>query len=257
MPEGTDESGSHAESIMEKIKEKIHGEDDSSSSSSSSDSETEKPSLSAAKAKVNRLFGRQKPVHSVLGGGKPADVLLWRNKQISAGVLVGVTVIWLLFEWLGYHLLTLICHSLVLSLSLLFLWSNASALINKSPPKFPEINLSEDVFVSIAVSLTYELNCVFATLRDVASGRDLKKFLLVTAGLWVLSVVGSWCNFLTLFYIVFVILHTVPVLYEKHEDKVDFFAERALGEAKKQYRVVDAKFLQKIPKGPFKDKKLH
>ncbi|GFQ00475.1 reticulon-like protein b4 [Phtheirospermum japonicum] len=32
------------------------------------------------------LFGRQKPVHSALGGGKPADVILWRNKQISAGI---------------------------------------------------------------------------------------------------------------------------------------------------------------------------
>lgn len=53
---------------------------------------------------------------------------------------------------------------------------------------------------------------------------------------------------------VFVLLHTVPVLYEKHEDKVDPFAERAMGELKKQYAVFDTKVLSKIPRGPWKDK---
>lgn len=51
------------ESLMEKIAEKIHD-------SSSSDSDHEKPeSPSALKAKIYRLFGREKPVHKVLGGG--------------------------------------------------------------------------------------------------------------------------------------------------------------------------------------------
>lgn len=55
------------ESLMEKIAEKIHDHHDSSSSS---DSDHEKPeSPSALKAKIYRLFGREKPVHKVLGGG--------------------------------------------------------------------------------------------------------------------------------------------------------------------------------------------
>ena len=83
------------------------------------------------------------------------------------------------------------------------------------------------------------------------------------AGLWILSVLGSSCNFLTLFYIgndlpvlrglslanyliqviittfffglnaVFVALYTVPVLYEKYEDKIDAFGEKAEIELKK------------------------
>lgn len=52
----------------------------------------------------------------------------------------------------------------------------------------------------------------------------------------------------------FVLLHTVPVLYEKYEDKVDPFAEKAMIEIKKQYLVFDAKVLSKIPKGPLKGK---
>ena len=66
------------ESLMDKISEKIHHGGDSSSSSSSSDDDddkkekkTKKPeSPSSMKSKVYRLFGREKPVHKVLGGGK-------------------------------------------------------------------------------------------------------------------------------------------------------------------------------------------
>ncbi|MCL7047725.1 hypothetical protein MKW94_016304, partial [Papaver nudicaule] len=54
----------------------------------------------------------------------------------------------------------------------------------------------------------------------------------------------------------FVLLHTVPVLYEKYEDQVDTFAEKAMHEMKKQYAVFDAKVLSKIPRGPLKNKKL-
>lgn len=48
----------------------------------------------------------------------------------------------------------------------------------------------------------------------------------------------------------------MPVLYEKYEDPVDSFAEKAMVEIKKQYAVFDAKVLSKIPRGPLKDKKM-
>ncbi|KDP28552.1 hypothetical protein JCGZ_14323 [Jatropha curcas] len=245
------------ESVMEKISETIHAHDSSSSSSDSdSDSEKKPTSPSSVKAKIFRLFGRERPVHHVLGGGKPADVLLWRNKKISASVLGVATAIWVLFELIEYHLLTLACHILILSLAVLFLWSNAHTFINKTPPRIPQIHLPEEPFLLVASALTLEINRGLAVLRDIASGKDLKKFLIVIAALWVVSIVGSWCNFLTLFYISFVLLHTVPVLYEKYEDKVDPFAEKATIEIKKQYAVFDAKVLSKIPVGALKAKRV-
>ena len=60
-----------------------------------------------------------------------ADVFLWRNKKVSAGVLGFATAIWVLFELAEYNLLTLVCHILILSLALLFLWSNAHTFIKK------------------------------------------------------------------------------------------------------------------------------
>lgn len=59
------------ESLMDKITEKIHGHD-----SSSSDSDDDKPSkVDAVKSKIFRLFGREKPIHKVLGGGKRTILL--------------------------------------------------------------------------------------------------------------------------------------------------------------------------------------
>ncbi|CAN4077638.1 unnamed protein product [Withania somnifera] len=208
------------ESMMDKISEKLHfnHHHPSGSVSSSSDSDDYKKKsaslpetatgTSSFGSKVGRLFGRERPVHKVFGGGKPADVFLWRNKKISAGFLGGATAIWLLFDVVEYHLLTLLCHGLMIALAGLFLFSNASTFIHK---------------------------------------------LLVACGS--LSILGDCCDFLTLFYIIVVVLHTVPVLYEKYEDQVDSFAEKALHELKKQYTVFDAKVLSKIPRGPLKDKK--
>ncbi|OMP06103.1 Reticulon [Corchorus olitorius] len=237
------EEKKHEESLIDKIADKIHGHD-SSSSSDSDDDKKHHHSESSIKAKVFRLFGREKPVHQVFGGGKPADVFLWRNKKISAGALGVATVIWVLFECLDYHLLTLVCHLSILALAILFLWSNATTFINKSPPRIPEVQIPKEPVLEFAQALRCEINRAFAVLRDIASGRDLKKFLSVIAGLWVLSIVGM-----------FVLLHTVPVLYEKYEDKVDPIAEKAFHEFKKQWAVFDAKVLSKIPRGPLKDKK--
>ncbi|CAA2934980.1 reticulon B5 [Olea europaea subsp. europaea] len=254
MAERVENSDPKGESLLDKIAEKIHGSDDSSSSSDS-DSEKKPASPSSVKAKIYRLFGRDKPVHKVFGGGKPADIFLWRNKKISAAVLGGATAAWVLFELLDYHLLTLVCHILILALAVLFLWSSVTTFIHKRPPHIPEVHLPEDPFLQVASALRIEINHALSLLREIASGRDLKKFLMVVAGLWVLSIVGSLCNFLTLFYILFVLLLTIPVLYEKYDDKIDAFAEKAMTQIKKQYAVFDAKVLSKIPRGPLKDKK--
>lgn len=248
------EEHKHEESIMEKIAEKIHGHDDSSSS----DSDDEKKE-SSIKTKIYRLFGREKPVHKVFGGGKPADIFLWRNKKVSGGVLGAATLSWILFELLQYNLLTLFGHISILALAVLFLWSSATTFIHKKPPHIPEVHIPEEVVLQLASGLRIEINRGFTLLRNIALGRDLKKFLMVVAGLWVLSKVGSSCNFLTLIYIATVLLFTVPVLYEKYDDKVDAFGEKAMKEIKKQYAVLDEKVLSKvmskIPRGAFIKKK--
>ncbi|KAK8958169.1 Reticulon-like protein B3 [Platanthera guangdongensis] len=247
MAEQAEDSIPKGESVSspDKIEEKPHDLDSSSSDSDSDDEDKLEPSSSSAMDRSFRLFGRQKPVYHVLGGGKSADILLWRNKKISTGVLLVVTVIWILFELLGYHLLTLVSHGLILTLTILFLWSMATTFINKSPPRLPEVSIPEDLALNVALSLRTEVNRGFNILKDIVSGHDLKKFLAVIAGLWILSIIGSSVSFLTLFYIVFVLLHTVPVLYEKYDDKVDFYLEKAMAEIEMHHAVIRAKVVSK------------
>ncbi|KAK1567455.1 hypothetical protein Q3G72_012456 [Acer saccharum] len=202
----------------------------------------------------SRLFGRQKPVHRILGGGKSADVLLWRNKKISASVLSIATAIWVLFEWLNYHFLTLVCIVLVLGLLAQFFWLNVSGLLNRSP-EVPRIVLPPELFANIGVAVGDQVNQALRFLQDAACGGNLKQFLVVVASLWVAAVIGSWCNFLTVLYIGFVCAHTLPVLYEKNEDKVDGFLSNTLDQFQHHYRKIDTGFLSKIPKGRFIGKK--
>ncbi|KAF8109736.1 hypothetical protein N665_0092s0009 [Sinapis alba] len=241
------EEHKHEESIMEKI----HGRD----ASSSSDSDDEKKA-SSIKTKIYRLFGREKPVHKVFDA---ADIFLWRNKKVSGGVLGAATLSWILFELLQYNLLTLFGHISILSLVVLFLWSSATIFIHKTTPHIPEVHIPEDVVLQLASGLRIEINRGFTLLRNIALGRDLKKFLMVDASLWVLSKVGSSCNFLTLIYIATLLLFIVPVIYEKYEDKVDDFGEKTMKEIKKQYTVLDdkvlSKVMSKILRGAFNKKK--
>ncbi|KAJ6361106.1 hypothetical protein OIU77_005021 [Salix suchowensis] len=184
----------------------------------------------------NHLFGRQKPLHLVLGGEKPANIILWRNTQISARILAIVTVIWFLFECLGYHLLTFVCHSLTLSLATVFLWSNLASYINVSPPKLPDVTLPDELFVSFLLLLRSIINRAFTPFQEVASGKDLKKFLKVIVVLWVLSVIGM-----------FLMLMTLPKLYERNEDAVDIYAAKWWFEVMKQFAVLNEYVLKKIP----------
>jgi len=208
-----------------------------------------------ATARGFRFLGEDKSVHKALGGGKTADVLLWKDKKMSGAVIGGATVIWILFEVVEYNFLPLVSHVLIGLLAIVFLWSKATVLIKKSPPDIPEVQISEELAANIVRVLRADINQALGLLREIALGHDLMKFLGVIVALWILSEIGSLCDFLTLIYAAALMLHTVPILYHKYQDKVDHFAGKAHVELRKQYEVLDAKVLSKIPRGPVRAQK--
>eukprot|EP00250_Pteridium_aquilinum_P004029 c14280_g1_i1 orf=463-1206(-) len=197
---------------------------------------------------VNRLFNRERSLHNIFGGGKAADAFLWRDKFLSAGILAGASIIYFVLEHSGYTLLSILATLLLVTFGVLFVWSNAAALLNRSPPPVPDFNLSEDEARSLALMLRDEVNKILAVAHDLALGKDLKLLLKVAAVLWGLSVVGGWFHFLTLVYLAIVLSHTVPALYERYEDQVDFYAKRGYEEAHNRYRALDANYLSKLTK---------
>ncbi|KAE9598869.1 hypothetical protein Lalb_Chr15g0085581 [Lupinus albus] len=225
---------------------------------SGSDSEFEK--YIAFSTAQNRLFGRKRPLHVVLGSGKFADIILWRDKQISASIMAGFTIIWLLFYKMDYTILSFICDSIILLLSMLFFWTHLSSFIDISPPKVSYFILPERLLANTALSMTHELNQILTTFGVLASGQDMKTFLLVefsillslltylktvTIILGSASALGNWFTAATLFYIVTMILMIVPAVYERHEDIIDILAEKALVELHYLYAELMKKFFGK------------
>lgn len=50
----------------------------------------------------------------------------------------------------------------------------------RSPPSIPEVVVPEDATVKTALALRFEVNRALFVLREIALGRDLKKFLAVS-----------------------------------------------------------------------------
>uniref|UniRef100_A0A0V0GXF3 Reticulon-like protein n=1 Tax=Solanum chacoense TaxID=4108 RepID=A0A0V0GXF3_SOLCH len=63
----------------------------------------------------------------------------------------------------------------------------------------------------LVLLLRDQCTCVSGIFREVASGNDLKKFLYAIFSLWIVSIVGRWFSFLTLVYLITVMLLTVPI----------------------------------------------
>lgn len=203
---------------------------------------------------TTRLFHRRGSVHKLLGRRKVADILLWRDKNLSAGILAGATLVWFLFDVVDYNVVTLLCHIALLGMLLLFIWSNAAPLFDRRPPQIPEAIVSEKAFREIAQTAQYKLAHFVSILYDIACGKDLKKFLMVIGSLWVLAVVGDTCSFTTLLYVGFLCALTLPPLYERYETEVDHLVAKGGEDLKKFYEKVDSNVLNKIPRGPVKTK---
>ncbi|KAH7279140.1 hypothetical protein KP509_37G007000 [Ceratopteris richardii] len=175
-------------------------------------------------SREGRLFGREKSVHELLGAGKTADILLWRDKKVSACILAIVTTLYVVFEWLGWHLLPVLSIGSLVVLGILFLWSNLASLIKRSPPNVPFTQVSEDKAIHLAQVLRDQVNLLIDVLRDVVLGKDIKLFVEVELSLWFLSLIGKWADFLTLAYLCMQLKGISCLYYARdhlHENKVD------------------------------------
>lgn len=60
-----------------------------------------------------------------------ADVMLWRRKDLTVGILLVTLSAWVVFEISGYTLLSLVSSVLLLLIVILFLWAKSAALLNR------------------------------------------------------------------------------------------------------------------------------
>ncbi|XP_021759211.1 reticulon-like protein B12 [Chenopodium quinoa] len=168
-----------------------------------------------------RLFNRQRTIHEIFGGAFVADVVLWRQRNITMGILILTLIIWLVFEESGYTLLSLISSILLLLITILFVWSKAASLLNRPAPPLPDMHLREEVVSEMGELARDNINSLVLVCRNVALGKDSRLFLRVAACLLMISVFGALTDIVTLCYMSLAILLTIPALYERYDDQID------------------------------------
>ncbi|KAG6523669.1 hypothetical protein ZIOFF_013534 [Zingiber officinale] len=209
-----------------------------------------------------RLFNRQRSLHQIIGGGRAADVLLWRRRWISIAVVLAATIAWLLFERSGLSFLT-ICSDVLLIL-----------IVIQPLQPLPELVLTEEMVNNAAVSFRVKFNNLLMMAHDITLGKDFRIFFQVVGMLWVLSIVGSFFSFFTLAYIGMlssssasslsclpclfgiILSFTIPVLYNKYEVHVDKCAGFVHRKFSKHYKIVDENSADSQVQSPSADSRL-
>lgn len=204
----------------------------------------------------DRLFNRQRTVHQILGGGLVADVMLWRQKNLTLGILLVTLAAWVVFELSGYTLLSLVSSVFLLLVSILFLWAKSAAILNRPAPPLPNLYLSEEIVNEVAAFIRTRTNTLLQVSQDIALGKDSRMFFKVAAYLWLISVVGGLTDFLTLGYISLVIVLTVPGLYERYEDYIDRYVMMGYRKLQLLYMKLDEECISKVQKWILEKRKL-
>ncbi|KNA06500.1 hypothetical protein SOVF_180510 [Spinacia oleracea] len=198
---------------------------------------------------------RRISVHQALGAGPVADVLLWRKRCGSIALLVSSTSLWILFERAGYNPLTFVANVLLLLVVILFFWAKSASLLNRPLPPVPDLEVSEKSIEQAADVIRVWVNRGLAVGHEIAVCGNLRVLFQVAALLWLISFIGSLCNFVTFVYIGFLLTLSVPVLYDKYQSRIDEKLQVACRIIESGYRKVDATVLRKIPVSLYKKKK--
>ncbi|KAK3003574.1 hypothetical protein RJ639_019980, partial [Escallonia herrerae] len=201
-----------------------------------------------------RLFGRQSTVHQIMGGGKAADVILWKRQHISFAIIVVSTVAWLVFERSGLSFLTICSNVFLILIVLLFLRANYDVSRNKQLQTLPELLVSEEMVNNAAASFRVKINYALLMAHDITLGKDFRLFFKAVVGLWLLSVIGSLISFFTLAYIGTILFVTLPALYNRYEEHVDRYAGLIHQKLSKHYKVADESVSSRFPRSLFKEK---
>ncbi|GLT92656.1 hypothetical protein SLE2022_104830 [Rubroshorea leprosula] len=204
----------------------------------------------------HRLFNRQRTVHQILGGGLVADVILWRKKNLTVGILLLTLAVWVVFERSGYTLLSLVSSVFLLLIVILFLWAKSASILNRPAPPLPDLHLSDEVVNEAAAFIKTHVNDLLSVSRDIAMGKDSRLFFKVALSLGLISFVGGLTDFLTLGYASLFSVLTVPALYERHEDSVDSYCLLGYMKMQQLYVKFDRNCVNRVRNWVLETKKL-
>ncbi|KAL6528193.1 hypothetical protein OROHE_015143 [Orobanche hederae] len=167
------------------------------------------------------------PVHSFFGGGRAADLFLWRKKKVSAAVLGAATLTWYYVEFLGLPFITFACTFSILTFSILVaVATGAISLlipIPKEPIPIPEVYLPKELFLEAALAIHTEIYRALVLAREVAVKGAYRRYLMICSVLFFVIV---------LLLVVPVLFKNALLLYERYGCNICTYAQKSMAETK-------------------------
>ncbi|KAG5054411.1 Reticulon-like protein B12 [Glycine soja] len=185
-----------------------------------------------------------------------ADLILWRRKNLTVGILLVTLAVWVVFERSGYTLLSLVSNVLLLLIVILFLWAKSAAILNRPAPPLPQLHLSEEMANEVKTFIRTRVNDLLSVSQDIALGKDSRLFLKVAAYLWIISIIGGLTDFLTLAYTSLFIVLTVPAIYERYEDYIDKYILKGYRKLCLLHLKINEQYVNKVHNWILEKKKL-
>ncbi|XP_058102491.1 3beta-hydroxysteroid-dehydrogenase/decarboxylase-like isoform X4 [Magnolia sinica] len=163
-------------------------------------------------------------VDKLLGGGKVADILLWRDEKKTFTCLLALVFLLCWFFLSGRTFISSMARLLVLVSVILFIhgilpFTMFGFAIEKIPPSYFEA--SETVLKDRLTFLATTWNeGVVCTLRTLAQGDDWSLFFKVACSLYFLKLFLSF-SFPVMASVGLVLAFTIFIVYEQYEEEVD------------------------------------
>uniref|UniRef100_A0A2P2KXS5 Reticulon-like protein n=1 Tax=Rhizophora mucronata TaxID=61149 RepID=A0A2P2KXS5_RHIMU len=160
---------------------------------------------------------------TILGSGRVADTLLWRDKKQTLVTLLVLAAIY--FNFVASQTTIVAALSKLLLLTAVFLFIHGSLpekvfgyKIEKLPPSC--FHLSEDRSHRVALSVASSWNAAVNVLKSLCKGSDWMLFLKVIVLLFVLGFLGA-ITLQSLFVIALPVAFIAFYAYEKNEEAID------------------------------------
>ncbi|PNY15959.1 seed maturation protein [Trifolium pratense] len=174
------------------------------------------------------------------------DIVLWKRKKLSTMIIVTATVTWVLMEVYQFNFLTLMSWLAIFVVASIFIYSNMLKLLGKEPQNLLRLELKEETAVRMAKTVRAWMEKSIKWFFIVSTKEDWPVFVGVMARLLTISYVGNCMDFLTFIYIGILAGMTLPLTYNKNEDKIKRFMDWLREKYKRFYEIIDEKAIKKI-----------
>ncbi|GLJ14648.1 hypothetical protein SUGI_0237000 [Cryptomeria japonica] len=173
---------------------------------------------------TNRNFDGPSKAYRWLGGGRVADILLWRDEKETFGIIIALAVVFYCFFLTGYTFIRAAADLLLLIIAVLFIHGVLpSAVLGYTIEKIPPstFHISEETVQHAFLSIRYTWNSGIAILKSLYEGKDWILFLKATSLLYFLNILGS-ISFNTLLATCLILMFSAFCIYEQKEEEIDY-----------------------------------